>query len=225
MAQAADTSRRIGRLPSPPQAGLHGAMPKSPGRKRPGARRAPARSRKSKRAQPARWRSGLRLAWELLPLFLLLFVALAAFVLDPAAVARLAWASVSGSFGAGVQVAGSVAILAGATAVIWAFWPDPADPRRRPAKPATASRRQSRQTTGRTRSAPAGTSPGEPASTAAEAAAPQPAASVGVRTEAASAEADPTADKPTQPRKPRRAPHKAGQRAPRGSGATNAAAE
>lgn len=200
-------------------------MPKSPGRKNPRARRAPARARKSKRARPARWRSGLRLAWELLPLFALAFVALAAFMLDPAALARLAWACVSGTFGLGVQVTASVTLIAGAAAVIWAFWPEAAEPERRRASARTAAPRRPRQTAGRTRSAPARASRSEPASPAPEAAAPEPAtAAVGSSATPSGESESPTAG-PTPPRKPRGRPRNAKKRPPGASDAATTAAE
>ncbi|HTW71857.1 MAG TPA: hypothetical protein VME47_18375 [Acetobacteraceae bacterium] len=116
-------------------------MPTSSGRRKSGSRRAASGTRKRKRAAAARAWRGLNLAWDLLPFLLLLVFVLAVFVLDPAAVARLAWSSATGAFGPFVQVAVSTLLLAGAGAVAWAFWPEasPAQ-RRRKQGPATRGR-------------------------------------------------------------------------------------
>ena len=78
-------------------------------------------------------RSGLRLLWDVLPLVLLLLVALAAFILDPEAVVRLAWACMTGTFGTTVQLAVSALVIVGGAATIWAFrQPEPTEgPQRR----------------------------------------------------------------------------------------------
>lgn len=107
------------------KAGLHAGMPNKSARKKKGPRPA-ARSRKPRHSTTTFWWPLLRWAWEWLPLLLLLFVALAAFVLDPAAVAQLAWACMAGKFGTPVQLAVSIAAVGGAAAVAWAFWPHPA---------------------------------------------------------------------------------------------------
>lgn len=191
-------------------------MPKSSVRRKPEPRRTPARASRTKRAQPARWRSALRLAWELLPLVVLLLAALAAFVLDPEAVVRLTWACVSGTFGTGVQVTGCVVLLAGAGAIAWAFWPEPeqAKPRR-----ATA-RRRPRSSTSRSRGAQSET----------QAAVPSPSTTPPELTDAIPAdmagasEPERAAATPAQTRKPRRTPRKASQRK-QGRGAVKAFAE
>ncbi len=93
------------------------------GKSRRGAASA-ARTRTRSRAGSApRWRRIPLLLWKLLPLVLVLLVAVAAFALDPEAVLRLTWACIRGSFGARLQIAGSVILLSGVAATAWAFRP------------------------------------------------------------------------------------------------------
>jgi len=152
-------AERRKRLPSGAEAGHHAAMPTASGRSKPGARGAGSGPRKRRRAPPAGWSRGLALVWNLLkamtavrhvlPALPLLGVVLAVFVLDPAAVAHLAWLATSGAFGPFVQVGVGSLLLAGAGLAVWAFWPEAADqapPRR--ASGRTTERRASRSAAG-----------------------------------------------------------------------------
>lgn len=154
------------RLPRGPEAGHDGAMPGSSRRKQTkpprGAATSPSRRQRAPSASRRRrswsgfwrrsafWRRTLRLGWDLLPALGVLAVFLAGFVLDPAAVARLAWDCVTGAFGLFVRLAVSVVLLSCLGLTIWAFWPDAGQtaPKRRPAR------------SGARRPAPAGQDPG-----------------------------------------------------------------
>lgn len=118
-------------------------MPTSSGRRKTGRRRAASGTRKRKRATRVRVLHGLGLVWDLLPFLLLVAFALTVFVLDPAAVARLAWSSATGAFGPFVQVAVSSVLLVGAGVTVWAFWPETPEARRQSGT-ARATRRSSR---------------------------------------------------------------------------------
>jgi hypothetical protein len=84
---------------------------------------------------------GLGVVWDLLPFLLLVAFALTVFILDPAAVARLAWSSATGAFGPLVQIAVSTVLLAGAGLMAWTFWPEAAEePARRRSAGATKGR-------------------------------------------------------------------------------------
>jgi hypothetical protein len=116
-------------------------MPTSSGRRKSGRRRAASGTRKRKRATAVRVLHGLGLVWDLLPFLLLVAFALTVFVLDPAAVARLAWSSATGAFGPFVQVAVSAVLLGGGGLMAWAFWPEATEaPARRKSGGATKGR-------------------------------------------------------------------------------------
>jgi len=129
------------RLPLEGEAGHHAPMPTSSERRKAGSRRTATRSRNRRRAPGVRVLRGFRLAWDLLPLLLPLAVILTVLVLDPAAVARLAWISTTGAFGPFVQFTVSVLVLAGAGLTAWAFWPEVPDLRRRTPERRSARRR------------------------------------------------------------------------------------
>jgi hypothetical protein len=116
-------------------------MPTSSGRRKTVRRRAASGTRKRKRAVATRVLHGLGLVWDLLPFLLLVAFALTVFVLDPAAVAHLAWSSAAGAFGPFVQVAVSTVLLVAAGLMAWAFWPEATEvPARRKSEGATRGR-------------------------------------------------------------------------------------
>jgi hypothetical protein len=136
-------------LPLAASSRQNSVMPKSSQRKTSRSRRAPPRRGKAKGTRSFNWTRIPLVLWKLLPVLALGCFALVAFVLDPAAVIRLAWACVSGAFGGYVQLAVAVVLLAATAATVWAFWPDPAPPPRRSASRATAQRKPRAATTNR----------------------------------------------------------------------------
>jgi len=130
-------------------------MPKSPGRRKTPPRRAASGTRKRRRAPAARWSrvlsvartllQGLAQVRHLLPALPLLAVVLAVFVLDPAAVAHLAWLCTTGTFGLLVQLGVAALLLACVALTTWAFWPEPAPGPRRRVSGRVTERRASRE--------------------------------------------------------------------------------
>ena len=129
-------------------------MPTSTGRRKTGPRRTASRARKRKHAAAAHLLRGLRLGWDVLPLLLPPAVILTILILDPAALARLAWSSTTGAFGPLVQVVVSMLLLVGAGLAAWAFWPEPTAPRRHRAPERMAARRASRADSASAEAAP-----------------------------------------------------------------------
>jgi hypothetical protein len=138
------------RVSSRAQAGHEAGMPTSSARKRLRSPRRAAGTRRSRRPPVAVWRRVVRFVWELLPFILLLWVVVAAFLTDPAALASVIWACLAGAFGSPVQLGAAILLVAAVGLVVWAFWPEPSAPpqqrraaagagRRRTAAPSTAS--------------------------------------------------------------------------------------
>jgi hypothetical protein len=130
------------RVSSRAQARHEAGMPTSSGRKKSRSPRGASGTRRSRPPPVALWRAVVRFVWELLPPILLLCVVLAAFLADPAALARVIWTCLSGAFGRSVQLGAAVLSVAAVGMVAWAFWPEPsAPPPRRRAGAGTGRRR------------------------------------------------------------------------------------